>query len=168
MRLIKKLLFGIPSGNISFYRITWFFGLRYWRTVLNSTGNQFRIMPGTEVIQPRNVSLGDNVYIGKNCSLYAYDTITIGRNVLIARETIFLTRNHKFQDVNLSIREQGFTNMPISIEEDVWVGARCTILPGVTIGRGSVVAAGTVVNKDVPPFSIVGGVPAKIIKSRIV
>ena len=71
-----------------------------------------------------------------------------------------------FKDVEKPMREQGFKFGVIHIEDDVWIAAQCTILAGVTIGRGSVIAAGSVITKDVPPYSIVGGVPGKVIGTR--
>jgi acetyltransferase-like isoleucine patch superfamily enzyme len=74
--------------------------------------------------------------------------------------------NHLFDDPELNIKEQGVKREFVKIEDDCWIAANTVILAGVTIGRGSVIAAGSVVTKDVPPYSIVGGVPAKVIKSR--
>ncbi|MNG32136.1 Virginiamycin A acetyltransferase [compost metagenome] len=74
--------------------------------------------------------------------------------------------NHVFSDKTKPIKEQGIYRQGITIEDDCWIGSNVTILDGVTIGTGSVVAAGAVVTKDVPPYSVVGGVPAKIIKER--
>jgi acetyltransferase-like isoleucine patch superfamily enzyme len=76
------------------------------------------------------------------------------------------SENHLFDDPELSIKEQGVKREFVKIEDDCWIAANTVILAGVTIGRGSVIAAGSVVTKDVPPYSIVGGVPAKVIKSR--
>jgi acetyltransferase-like isoleucine patch superfamily enzyme len=74
--------------------------------------------------------------------------------------------NHLFDHPELSIKEQGVKREFVKIEDDCWIAANTIILAGVTIGRGSVIAAGSVVTKDVPPYSIVGGVPAKVLKSR--
>ena len=79
---------------------------------------------------------------------------------------MIFTQNHNFGDRTKLIREQGATRKPVIIEDDVWIGARVILLPGVTMGRGSVVAAGAVVTKSFPPFSIIGGVPARIIGNR--
>ena len=84
-----------------------------------------------------------------------------GREVVVE-----FTGNHKFKDPNILINKQGFEFDKIVIEDDVWIAARCTILSGVTIGRGSVIAAGSVITKDIPPFSVVAGVPGKIISKR--
>jgi acetyltransferase-like isoleucine patch superfamily enzyme len=118
------------------------------------------------------LTYGGNITIGENCSinpytvLYGHGNLTIGNNVLIAGHCLVIPANHKFDDVNKPISKQGETRKGIVIEDDVWIGSGCRILDGVNIGTGAIVAAGAVVNKDVPPFTIVGGVPAKIIKLR--
>jgi acetyltransferase-like isoleucine patch superfamily enzyme len=74
--------------------------------------------------------------------------------------------NHRFDDLSRPIAKQGLVRKSVVIEDDVWIGGRVNILAGVTVGRGSVVAAGAVVTHDVPPYSVVAGVPAKVIKTR--
>lgn len=90
----------------------------------------------------------------------------IGKNVMMAPEVIILTLNHKYIDMNCPIIMQGSYASKVVIEDDVWIGIRAIILPGIKIGRGAVIGAGAVVTKDVPPYTVVGGVPAKIIKRR--
>ena len=85
----------------------------------------------------------------------------------IAPNVVIIGANHAFADPNKTLKSQGSTSKGIVIEDDVWIATNSSILDGVTIGKGSVVAAGAVVNKDVPPYSVVGGVPAKILKSRL-
>ncbi|TOB35760.1 hypothetical protein CGK06_26050 [Vibrio parahaemolyticus] len=77
-----------------------------------------------------------------------------------------ISRNHKFSDIDKYIKEQGYQNAPIVIGNDVWIGFNSTILPGVSIGDGAVIAAHSVVTKDVPSYTVVGGIPAKEIKKR--
>ena len=85
---------------------------------------------------------------------------------MIAPGCIFVAFDHGFDRFDIPMNQQPFTEAPIIIEDDVWIGANCTITKGVRIQTGSIVAANSVVTKDVLPFSIVGGVPAKLIKSR--
>ncbi|AFL83570.1 acetyltransferase (isoleucine patch superfamily) [Belliella baltica DSM 15883] len=108
-----------------------------------------------------NSSIGPYSYIG--CSGY----IEIGDNVMMSPRVSIYSENHNFEDVDKSMIEQGVTRSFVKIENDCWIAANSIILAGVTVGKGSIVAAGSVVTKDVPPFSIVGGNPAKIIKSRL-
>lgn len=118
------------------------------------------------------LTYGGNISIGENCSINAYTIIyghggaTIGDNVLIAGHCMIIPNNHNFSDKNVLITKQGCTAKGIIIEDDVWIGHGCSILDGVTIGIGSVIAAGSVVNKSVEPYSVMGGIPAKKIKER--
>jgi len=86
--------------------------------------------------------------------------------VLMGPRVTLLAENHVFDDLDLPIKEQGVVRSAIHIEDDCWLGAGSTVLAGVTVGHGSVVAAGSVVTKDVPPGSVVAGVPAKLVRSR--
>lgn len=92
--------------------------------------------------------------------------VIIGKNALIAGHCLFISANHNFDRTDIPITEQKENSKGILIEDDVWIGAGCRILDGVTIGQGSVIGAGSVVNHSIPPYSIAVGVPAKVIKSR--
>jgi acetyltransferase-like isoleucine patch superfamily enzyme len=115
---------------------------------------------------------GGWVRIGRQCSIHSFSVIygdggvTIGDRVRIATHVVIVPNNHNFDDLSKDIYEQGVTRQEIVIGDDVWIGARATILAGVTIGNHSVIAAGAVVTKDVPPDSVVAGVPARIIRKR--
>ena len=86
---------------------------------------------------------------------------------MIAQAVTIRDTDHNFQRTDISMIEQGITSSPVVIEDDVWIGHGVTITKGVTIGKGSIIAAGAVVTKDIPSYSIVGGIPAKVIKSRL-
>jgi galactoside O-acetyltransferase len=92
--------------------------------------------------------------------------ILIDEDCLIGPGVVFRTANHNYHDRNTLIRLQGHSSADIIVEKDVWIGANAVILPGVTIGRGSVVGAGAVVTRNVESYSVVAGVPAKKIKER--
>ncbi len=114
-----------------------------------------------------SISLGDNVYVGDFCTISGDDgEVTIGNNVLIAAYTLIQAANHNFDRLDIPIMDQGHEPSFVHIEDDVWIGASCVICPGVRIGTGAVVGAGAVVTKDVPPFAVTGGVPAKVIRYR--
>lgn len=123
----------------------------------------------TGVIQNigKGIIIHDNVGINSGAYLGGQGGITIGRNVIIGPGVNIFSENHVFEDVNQLIKKQGESRMEVHIQEDCWIGSGSTILAGVTIGKGSVVAAGAVVNKSFPEFSVIGGVPAKLIKSRV-
>lgn len=121
----------------------------------------------------KNVSLGSNTSIGRNndfnCLLAE---VIIGNHVITGPEVMFITGNHridivgKYMEQVTNKEKRPEDDEKIIIKDDVWIGARAIVLKGVTIGRGSVVAAGAVVSSDVEPYSIVGGVPAKLIRKR--
>ena len=107
------------------------------------------------------VTVGKNIYINHACTMLALGTITIEDDVLIGPKTNLITEGHPIDPNNRKAMEV----KPIVIKKNAWLGAAVTILPGVTVGENSIVAAGAVVNKDVPPNTIVAGVPAKVIRN---
>lgn len=109
-----------------------------------------------------DVIIGDHTRIGLHNTIIG--PVTIGCHVNLAQGITVTALNHNFEDSDKRIDEQGVSTTPVTIEDDIWIGANAVILPGVTIGNHSVVAAGSVVTKNVPPHSLVAGVPAKIIK----
>ena len=109
-----------------------------------------------------DVVIGDNTRIGIHCTVIG--PVTIGSHVNLAQGITVTALNHNFSDPSRRIDEQGVSTKAVVIGDDVWIGANAVILPGVTIGSHVVVAAGAVVTKDVPANTLVGGVPAKIIK----
>ncbi len=110
-----------------------------------------------------DVTIGDYTRIGIHCTLIG--PVCIGNHVNLAQGITVTALNHIFKDSSRRIDEQGVSTKPVVIGDDVWIGANAVILPGVTIGRHCVVAAGAVVTKDVPDHTLVGGVPAKVIKN---
>lgn len=114
-----------------------------------------------------NNQMGD-VLIGDNCAIGLGNTligpVTMGNNVILAQNICLSGLNHGYQDVHLPIRDQKCTTAQITVEDDCWIGANCVITAGVTIGRHAVIAAGSVVTSDVPPFSVVGGNPARLLR----
>ena len=109
-----------------------------------------------------DVVIGDNTRIGIHCTVIG--PVTIGSHVNLAQGITVTALNHNFSDPSLRIDEQGVSTKAVVIGDDVWIGANAVILPGVTIGSHVVVAAGAVVTKDVPANTLVGGMPAKVIK----
>ena len=135
------------------------------RYIFEKCGNNINVEHGASFGKGNHIIIGDNSGIGINARLP--NAITIGRDVLMGPDVVVFATSHRFEDVTQPMRTQGFTDLqPVNIEDDVLIGTRVIIMPGVTIGKGSIVGAGAVVTKDVPPYAIVGGVPAKIIKYR--
>lgn len=114
------------------------------------------------------ISISDNVHIQENCKFFGGGGIQIGEGSIFAHEVQILTQNHNYDasDLEFLPYDGRNVNKPVEIGEYVWIGMRVTILPGVRIGDGAVIAAGAVVTKDVPECAIVGGNPAKVLKYR--
>lgn len=163
-----------------------------YKRMLRSCGNHLTIQEGCIIKNPKNIILGNNVILGLNNQIYAFGrgnefveikndvgfnsnvmvnaneggSVIIGNKVIIGPNVVIRASDHRFGDINISIREQGHNAGRIIIEDDVWIGANAVILRDVVIGKGSIVAAGAVVTKNVDRFSVVGGVPAKVISLR--
>ena len=129
---------------------------------LKSIGGQTNFLMGLEIRKGKNISIGNNCVINKKVLLDGRGgNLIIGNNVDIAQETNIWTLEHDVNDDN-----HKDIGADVIIEDYVWIASRVTILPGVRIGKGAVVASCALVNKDVPPMAIVGGIPAKIIGTR--
>lgn len=120
------------------------------------------------MIIPQNgrISLGQNCSINPFCVLYGYGDITIGNDVRMASGCKIIAFNHESDDISVPIIRQGSKMLGITIENNVWLGADVKVVDGVTVGEGSIIGAGAVVVSDVEPFTIVGGVPARKIRTR--
>ncbi len=120
------------------------------------------------ITNPTKVSLGHHVYVNRNCDFIATGgEITVGSFVMFGPGVKLIAQNHNVSDwTKPMILSNDYDSGNVIIEDDVWIGANTIVTSGVTVGRGSVIAAGAVVTKNVPPYSIVGGVPAKVMKFR--
>jgi len=126
------------------------------------------ISRGTIIQSKRgNIEIGDGCSIGVQCYFAGVDDMRIGKNVLIAGQCFIGGGRYPMERNGIPMKDQGaYSNGPTEIGDDVWIGAGVTILDNVKVGEGSIVGAGAVVTKDVAPYSIVGGVPAKVIGTR--
>lgn len=146
------------------------FGARYKRfraslvgVYVSYCGSNVNIEP--DVVFNHALKIGDNSGIGEHSEIYG--DVTIGNNVMMGTNCIIYTRNHAFERTDIPMCEQGFSEVkPVVIGDDVWIGGRVTILPGVHVGRGAIIGAGSVVTKSVPPYAIVAGNPATIKRYR--
>lgn len=133
------------------------------KLILEHCGENVNIEKGA--LFGNHVSLGDNSGIGIRAQIEEH--VVIGNNVMMGPDCMIFTQNHEFQDKEKPMCEQGFSQVrPVLIGNDVWIGARVIILPGVHVGEGSIIGAGAVVTKNVEPYSVVGGNPAKLLKKR--
>jgi len=129
-------------------------------------GKKIVIFPGCMLHWLENCEFGEDVSIHDFTYIDAIGGIKIGNKVRIAHNCSLISGQHKYDEYNKTILDSSYECAPIYICDDVWLGTGVVVLPGVTIGKGSVVAANAVVNKNVEPYSVVGGVPAKLIKKR--
>ena len=181
---LEFLIRNIP-GQIGYFIRSFYFKIRLRKSFLNN-----KIETGIRVEYPKNLELGSNSYFGFDCKIYASEFskvkigsncsfnsnvminargkggIIIGDNVLIAPNVVLRSSDHSFDDLEKTINKQGMKDGTIMIENNVWIGSNSVILKNITIGEGSVIAAGAVVTRDIEPYTVVGGVPAKIIKKR--
>ena len=133
----------------------------YLRACGMKIGKKVALMRGATIVRPERISIGDHCIIGFECFLGGEAGIQIGNNVNIASYSILLGGYHDIDDPTFA----SVLN-PVIIEDYAWLASRVTVAGGVRIGRGAVVAAGAVVTRDVPPYHVVGGVPARKIKER--
>lgn len=139
--------------------------LLFFRYRIKKVGKDFYIGYNT-LIRPNTLIVKDNVFIGNACHLAVIE-LTIGNNVMLASNVSIVGGDHKYNIVGTPIRSTGRDiEKSVIIEDDVWIGHQAIILHGIRIGEGSIVAAGSVVTKDVEPYSIYAGNPAKKIRDR--
>jgi maltose O-acetyltransferase len=136
----------------------------FCKPLFKKFGENVDIGPRVEFFNVRNSEIGDNSGIGAYSSI---GTIKIGNYVMMGTYCLIISQNHRFDDVSMPMCQQGFQeDKPVIIEDDVWIGSRVIILPGVRVGHGAIIGAGSVVTEDVEPYTIVGGNPAKVIGTR--
>ncbi|RJP85623.1 MAG: acyltransferase [Desulfobacteraceae bacterium] len=144
----------IPSQTVRKFLYRMVFGIRMAKGVV--------IYGGVEIRNPRQLKVGENSIVGHRSILDARRGLTIGENVNLSTGVWIWTLEHDYQDPHF-----GTKGGEVLIKDYAWVSCRTVILPGITIGKCAVVAAGAVVTKDVPDYAIVGGVPAKVIGTRL-
>jgi len=134
----------------------------------NVTIREYSIVECTGVLRYPGESLivGNDVGISQFCFIGVRGPVRIGNNVQFGPRVTIYAENHNFDDADRLIREQGVRRTGITIEDDCWLASGCSILDGVTVGRGSIIAAGCVVTKSVPPYSVVAGVPGRVVRTR--
>lgn len=139
------------------------------RSRLASCGDNCYIHSSVLLSNPENISIGDYVHIQPNCQFYGQGGgIHIGDGTIFSTEICIFARNHMYdgEDLEYIPYDRRFVERPVNIGNHVWVGARAMIMAGVTVGDGAIIAAGSVVTKDVPPCAVVAGNPARVVKER--
>lgn len=194
MKVINKILNLLAQIYISILSVTpTAIGkkIRYlaYKPLFKETNGKFDIDTGVTIMGFKNISLGSNVSFMKNSYIYAhakgeliigenftintnsqlgasFGKIIIGDNCAIASNCVLRASNHTFDNPDIPFREQGHTYGEIIVEDDVWISSNCVVTANTKIGKSSIIGAGSVVTKDVEPYSIMGGVPAKLIRKR--
>lgn len=133
------------------------------RCIAKKVGKNVNIEKGAHFTP--DLVIGDNSGVGINAEMNG--PVTIGKDVMMGPEVIVYTSSHAHSRIDIPMMEQGFEEpKPVTIGNDVWIGRRAMIMPGVTIGDGCIIAAGAVVTRSTPPYTMVAGVPAKVVKNR--
>lgn len=143
-------------------------GIRYilLKSIAKSCGDAVAVYSNTYLLNPQNMELGSNVTIQPMTYIEASGGVSIGSDTSIAHGVSIMSETHNTDEREIPFKCQGMTYKPVTIGEDVWIGAKATILAGITIGNKAIIGANSVVTKDVPDYAIVVGAPAKIIKYR--
>ncbi len=188
---LSKLIFQIYISIVS--SIPTEIGIRLravaYRFLFKKCGRNLRVDSGVTILGFENISLGDNISIMKNSYIYAHDggeltigdnftlnsnsqlgasfgKIIIGNDCAIAPNCLLRASNHRFDNPDIPFRKQGHTYGEIILEDDIWIASNCVITADTVVGRSSIIGAGSIVTKNIEPYSIVGGVPAKLIRKR--
>jgi len=158
---LSRLLLSLPR-----FRLTGLMKAVFLRLMGASIGKRVVFYPGIWIFPGRNLKLGDDVDLAYGVLITTSGGVTIGNRTLVGYGARILSSNHHVPPAPERIFSAGHVNAPVIIGNDVWIGANAIILPGVTINEGAVIAAGSIVTKDVAAWTVVGGVPAKILRKR--
>ncbi len=166
IKLFPKFLRVLLWDLILNYSQIFFIVIRYViiKSMIKSCGDNVRVGENVRIINWDNLEIGNNVSIHTNSYIDAYGGIYIGSNVSIAHHCSIVSTNHKWDNDLIPIKYNNVSCNPVFIDDDVWIGAGCRILSGSKIEKRSILAAGAVLNTNVPMNSIYGGIPAKLIK----
>lgn len=133
---------------------------------LKSKGKNVQISRGFKFSNPENITIGSNVHIGVQATIYALGGLIIGDGTIIGPRLTVYSANHRFRDARAIPYDDVVLPEQVEIGENTWIGGNVILVPGVTIGEGCIVAAGSVVTKDFPPCNVIGGNPARVIDTR--
>lgn len=178
--LLMKILRRVISKIQKWYRYTSFIdGLEQYGSNINLKGNvnlwcdrvkvgrEVNIYPGVTLWGPGKIKIGNHVDVGINTTIFSSEQVVIMDNVLIAAGCYIIDSNHGIAKEMLIREQTSVCKGPVIIEEDVWLGAGAKVLSGVHIGKGAVVGAQALVNRDIPAYAIVAGIPARVIGYRM-
>lgn len=165
--IYKLFLVWLPSTNNTFPCSKWIRRIRSCVACgcFDTHGKNINVEKNADFGKGDGISIGDHSGLGVNC--HVRGPLEIGSYVNMGPDVRIITINHNTERTDIPMKGQGVLSpQKVTICDDVWIGARVIILPGVTIGKGSIIGAGAVVTKDVPEYAVMGGVPARVIKFR--
>lgn len=139
---------------------------RLWGFLLKKMGSNVDMLNGVVIMSPQKVEIGHDTFLNEFVRIGGQNGVKIGNYVQLSQNVSLISENHEYSNPLLPIKKQGYFGKKIVIEDDVWIGANAVVLSGVTVGQGAIVGANAVVTKNVRPYTIVGGIPAKFIKYR--
>lgn len=139
----------------------------FLKSLAKKCGDNVSIHPNVYIFSAEKLILGDNISIHPMCYIDGSGGMQIESNVSIAHGVSILSSSHNYQNIDVPIKDQGIVLKPTIIKENVWIGAKATILFGVVINTGCIVGANSVVTKDLKENTISGGIPAKLLKTRV-
>lgn len=168
---MKKNAVSVKYMSIKYLAHFYFFVLgkiktKIYTLVMKKAGKNVFIFSPFRCTGPEGIEIGDNVVIAENCVIGGQGGLSIGNYVMIGNNSTIITANHGFSLPDIPMARQPLDIAPVAIGDDVWIGANVVILSGVNIGQGSIIGAGAIVTKDVEPYSVVVGNPAKLIRKR--
>ena len=168
LKKIIRLFFYILVNLIKYNSFDWAMRIRNisYYFLLKSMGKKCNICDGVTILNPKNICLGDNVSLHEYSLIGGQGIIQIGNKVSIGSHCLIVSATHKFDNLEVPIKEQGLVAQDINIGNNVWLGGRVTILGDVSIGDNSIIGAGSVVTTNIPQNVVAAGVPCKVIKSR--
>jgi acetyltransferase-like isoleucine patch superfamily enzyme len=165
----RRMIMRILSGGYRYVNSTEYVDLMwdvrkdFYKTTMAFCGDGVQIYPYVVIHGPENVRIGSGSSLNSFIHIWGNGGVTIGDRVMIASHTIITSLTHDYTQVDMT---KTYIPKPVTIEDDVWIGSNAIILPGVKIGRGSVIGAGSIVTSDIPPYALAYGIPAKVMKSR--
>jgi acetyltransferase-like isoleucine patch superfamily enzyme len=144
------------------------FTLRWllYKSLCRHLGGFCYIYPGARLSHVYGMSIGRNFHVNSGAYLYGRGGLTIGDHVMIGPNAVIVSSQHRWDDPRVPMVLLGHQMAPVTIGSDVWIGANAVVLPGVQVADGTIVSAGAVVTQDTAPYTIVGGVPARVIGER--
>ena len=154
-----------PTQPIPGWRVGYAVRRTLLRHIADSSGENVIVKSNAYIGNGEGLHVGSNSQLGHNCRIGKF--VTLGENVIMGPDVVIMTASHEFELLDVPVRLQGEKPIrPISIGDDVWIGTRVCILPGVTVGDHAIIGAGSIVTSDVPKAAIVAGCPARVLRYR--